>query len=237
MALNEEDRLERVRAGRDAYWANITPEQRVERSRKSADTRARNQQLYAEMRKAAAEREAKRERRREQQRALRNGPSVPPIFRAVPGSGGIVYRWDSVPGKYLKRRLERFWPYVDQSEGPESCWPWHGAQRFESGYGQAHWRGQSIPSHRVAWTLSSGLDIPYDLVVDHLCCCTWCQNPDHLEPITRGENNRRRHHRSAEATRVRTSFDSPFEDRWYPFGRRLYDAAGHRLLDVDERLY
>ncbi|MCZ2847420.1 HNH endonuclease [Modestobacter sp. VKM Ac-2978] len=140
-----------------------------------------------------------------------------------------------MPRKYLQRRGERFWPYVDQSAGHESCWPWHGAQRFDSGTGKR--TGVVSPSRRIGWRgpLSSGLDIPYDLVVDHRCCCTWCQNPDHLEPITRAENNRRRYQRPAEATRLRTSFDSPFEDRWYPFGRRLYDEAGNRLPDVEGR--
>src|SRR3954452_3376862 len=147
MAINEDARLERLHAGRDAYWANITPEQRAERNRKSAETQARNQQRYAEMRRAAAQRRAKAERRREQ-RLARNGP---PVFRPAPGSGGVTYRWDPVPPRYLARRIERFWPYVDQSGGTQACWPWHGARRFDSDYGQAPWHGESIPAHRVAW--------------------------------------------------------------------------------------
>ena len=233
MGLSEEASLEPGRTGLQAYWANITPEQRAERNRKSAETRARNRQRYAEMLQAEAERHAKaarrRELRRERRRIARNCPPAPPVLRPAPGSGDVIYQWDWMPPKYLERRTERFWPYVDLSGGPDACWPWHGRRHFDSDYGQVSWFGQAIPSHRVAWSLCSGLNIPYELVVDHLCSCKWCQNPDHLEPVTRGENNRRRYHRSTEATRVRTSFDSPFEDRWYPFGRRHYDSAGNRI--------
>lgn len=78
MTSSWEHWLGHARAGRDAYWANITPEQRADRNRKSAETRARNQKIYAEMRAAAAQEEARRSRRREQQRIRRNGGSARP---------------------------------------------------------------------------------------------------------------------------------------------------------------
>jgi len=235
MLVDDPDPYAAAKAGVARYWANVTPEQLEERRLKAAATRAANRARDAERRRAADAQLAAKEQRRLRQRAARQGPIPPPVWRAVPGSDGVTYRFEHAPPKYLAKRAARFWAYVDQSGGPEVCWPWHGSRRFESDYGQSHWQGRPIPSHRVAWTLASGLVIPYELVVDHLCCCQWCQNPDHLQPVTGAENRRRRFHRSPEATRVRTSFDSPFEDRWYPFGRRLYDAAGNRLPDVDDR--
>lgn len=154
--------------------------------------------------------------------------------RLVPGHGLKPITFFQVPPDYLDRRAERFWPYVDTSRGADTCWPWHGPERFESGYGHVSWQGHLTPAHRVAWTLEWGLDLPYDLVVDHLCQCKWCVNPDHLEPVTRGENNRRTRSRRPEDTRTRTSFESPFVDRWYPFGRRLYDEDGNRRVVEEE---
>jgi hypothetical protein len=34
-------------------------------------------------------------------------------------------------------------------------------------------------------------DVPEDLVIDHKCRTPSCVNPDHLEPVTQGENLRR----------------------------------------------
>src|SRR4051812_753159 len=48
MALTEQERLDRVRAGREAYWATLTPEQREERNRRAAETRRRNREFEAQ---------------------------------------------------------------------------------------------------------------------------------------------------------------------------------------------
>jgi hypothetical protein len=97
MALNDDAWLERVRAGREAYWANITPEQRAERNRRSAETRARNRQRHAEMRQAEAERHAKAERRRtqrrERRRVARDGPPAAPVFRSAPRAEAKSESW------------------------------------------------------------------------------------------------------------------------------------------------
>ena len=42
-------------------------------------------------------------------------------------------------------------------------------------------------AHRVAYRLEVG-PIPRGLVLDHLCRVRNCVRPDHLEPVTRGEN-------------------------------------------------
>lgn len=45
-------------------------------------------------------------------------------------------------------------------------------------------------AHRVAYEHFVGA-IPDGMVIDHLCRTRACANPDHLEVVTRGENNRR----------------------------------------------
>lgn len=87
-------------------------------------------------------------------------------------------------------KAERFWARVDR-RGPDACWLWMG-YRNEWGYGMWIWGGgsASTTAHRVAYMLESG-PIPDGLTLDHLCRNRLCVNPAHLEPVTRGENNRR----------------------------------------------
>ena len=79
----------------------------------------------------------------------------------------------------------RFWQKVDKSG---DCWEWIGA--VSSGYGHFQTDGGTTTAHRVAYQLLVG-PIPDGLHVDHLCRNTLCVNPDHLEPVTQAENNRR----------------------------------------------
>ncbi len=68
-------------------------------------------------------------------------------------------------------------------------------------------------------------EVPAGLTLDHLCRVTRCVNPEHLEPVTRGENTRRQlaatgHHNSA---RTHCKHGHPFE------GAKLrVDGKGHR---------
>lgn len=71
------------------------------------------------------------------------------------------------------------------------CWDWIGSLKKAKGYGVATWRGKSGPAHRVAWEEFVG-PIPSGLDLDHLCRNRACINPDHLEPVTRLVNNRRK---------------------------------------------
>lgn len=70
--------------------------------------------------------------------------------------------------------IERFWARVDQSGGPDACWPWM-AGKIE-GYGQVRWNGRGERAHRVAWALAKG-PIPPGRWVVHDCdnppCCNW----------------------------------------------------------------
>ena len=81
---------------------------------------------------------------------------------------------------------ERFWPKVDQTG---DCWLWLAGKSL--GYG-LFWVSpeRRTTGHRFAYELLKG-PIPEGLVLDHLCRNPSCVNPDHLEPVTTGENTRR----------------------------------------------
>lgn len=73
----------------------------------------------------------------------------------------------------------------------DGCWEWT-ASRDGYGYGQVydHASGRMMKAHRAAYEALVG-PIPAGLDLDHLCRNRGCVRPDHLEPVTRGENVRR----------------------------------------------
>lgn len=74
----------------------------------------------------------------------------------------------------------------------DGCWEWSGATT-PNGYGVIG-RGRrgegNVMVHRAAYEELVG-PIPAGLHVDHLCRNRLCCRPDHLEPVTQAENNRR----------------------------------------------
>lgn len=104
----------------------------------------------------------------------------------------------------MNKSLEqRFWSKV---EFTDECWLWTGAPT-RWGYGQfsvgTYKKQKMVRPHRLAYELLVG-PIPEGLSLDHVChnrdtecvggtqCIhRLCVNPDHLEPVTRGENVRR----------------------------------------------
>ncbi len=73
------------------------------------------------------------------------------------------------------------------------CWVWTGAVG-SSGYGHVAAggrRGGMVSVHRTVWEHQNG-PIPDGLQLDHLCGVIRCCNPEHLEPVTHKENQRRR---------------------------------------------
>lgn len=83
--------------------------------------------------------------------------------------------------------------------GHGECWEWRGPT-FNTGYGAISAGGRSgkaLLTHRVVWQSFVG-ELPEDMTIDHLCMNRRCQNPDHLEMVSRSENPRRgalhRHH-------------------------------------------
>lgn len=67
----------------------------------------------------------------------------------------------------------------------DNCWLWTGPTDGH-GYGRAG----RVRAHRFSYELLVG-PIPDGLVLDHLCRVPLCVRPDHLEPVTDGENTRR----------------------------------------------
>ena len=92
--------------------------------------------------------------------------------------------------------LERFWSYVDQSSGPDACWPWTRSKQ-SSGHGKfslrcpRHDKSCMISAAAFAYEVSTTEPIPDGLEPDHLCRNPPCCNPAHLEPVTHKENVRR----------------------------------------------
>jgi hypothetical protein len=99
--------------------------------------------------------------------------------------------------KPLRPVEERFWEKVERN-GPVPairpdlgpCWLWVGA-RSKVGYGVFNaGAGKWSSAHRWSFHFH-GRTAPVGLVLDHLCRVRLCVNPDHLEPVTDGENVRR----------------------------------------------
>lgn len=66
------------------------------------------------------------------------------------------------------------------------CWLWMGSGTT-GGYGRAHINGRASGSHRIFWSMVNGT-IPKGMHMDHICRTPACVNPDHLRPVTPGEN-------------------------------------------------
>lgn len=99
------------------------------------------------------------------------------------------------------------------SMGADGCWTWLGTVS-PNGYGQLgdpSDRTRMAYAHRVSYETFVG-PIPAGLEIDHVChtnhpTCSGgpcvhrrCVNPDHLEPVTTSENQRRRYLQKARST-------------------------------------
>lgn len=67
------------------------------------------------------------------------------------------------------------------------CWNWNGIINKYTGYGFLKIKRKNIYAHRYMYE-KTGLKIPQDKEIDHLCRNPRCVNPDHLEAVTHREN-------------------------------------------------
>jgi hypothetical protein len=68
------------------------------------------------------------------------------------------------------------------------CWIWQLSARGR--YGRLTRNGVAVGAHRWMYETHIG-PVPDGLMLDHLCRQPLCVNPDHLEPVTNAENQRR----------------------------------------------
>jgi hypothetical protein len=100
-------------------------------------------------------------------------------------NGDLGYRPYGKPPEDERERFERL-----HVVAPSGCWIWQGTVT-RGGYGIVTLTGKrTVGAHRWAYEQLVG-DIPEGLTLDHLCYVPLCVNPDHLEPVTPGENTRR----------------------------------------------
>lgn len=122
----------------------------------------------------------------------------------------------------LEQRFE-----LHQAFLPSGCRVWTGALTTD-GYGIIRVNGKNERVHRVSYEYYVG-PIPDGLTIDHVrdrgCVSRACFWPDHLEPVTQGENVRRgdagriNHHY---ASRTECKNGHSFEE----FGREQFKADG-----------
>lgn len=105
--------------------------------------------------------------------------------------------------------------YAEEDRGYETpCWIWQKGvdhKGSESAYGRKWHEGRYHPAHRFYYERQYG-PLPAGLAPDHLCKVTLCVRPDHLEPVTTTENNRR-------------SRSTPLTDGDVENIRKTYDAG------------
>lgn len=88
--------------------------------------------------------------------------------------------------RYLRlgSEVERFWAAVEKTE---TCWNWLRRREWH-GYARCWFAGKRQYVHRISVEIHTGVRVPSDREVDHLCKNRVCVNPAHLEVVTKLEN-------------------------------------------------
>lgn len=88
---------------------------------------------------------------------------------------------------YIRNDDER--RFLSKIRHDGDCWIW--TADSSAGYGRFRMPNGRPLAHRWSYEHFIG-PIPEGLEIDHLCLKSLCVNPDHLEPVTPEENQRRR---------------------------------------------
>lgn len=76
---------------------------------------------------------------------------------------------------------------IDQTGGPDSCWPWKGL-RDDNGYGLVGIKHRSRFAHRITFAAFNNVEIKPSEVVRHRCDNPICCNPRHLDIGSQKDN-------------------------------------------------
>jgi hypothetical protein len=112
--------------------------------------------------------------------------------RPIKGRGPVCY---SCLPRHIRKLDSEFACAYDKAiplisiKNQTECQEWKGP--LSEGYGKMAWEGERLFVHRVVYEHRIG-KIPEGMTIDHLCRNRKCQNTDHLEVVSIGENCRRR---------------------------------------------
>lgn len=101
-----------------------------------------------------------------------------------PKSAETIARLKANGGRKSTPALDRFWSKVDQSGGPDACWPWMG-NRHIKGYGRIRvtlerGRYSYVTTSRLALELALARPLGPGELACHRCDNPPCCNPAHL---------------------------------------------------------
>ena len=102
-------------------------------------------------------------------------------------------------------RLASLMRHIDQTGGPDACWPWtHTARTINAGgYPLARWNNRTQTVPRIVMCITRSIpDLP-GLVARHTCDNPACCNPAHLIPGDHRDNMRDCIERGRRAKRYR----------------------------------
>jgi hypothetical protein len=100
---------------------------------------------------------------------------------------------------YLDALTFKLAQHVDDSGGPDACWPWTAGVDLD-GYGRLYVGDEELRAHRCALEVKLGRRLAADEVARHKVCDNPpCCNPAHLEAGTTEDNNRDMQERGRQA--------------------------------------